>query len=230
MDAIRIVGFVFIFFSYFIGSYPVGRSMAKFFLDVEVQEAGSGKSGATNVMRTTHDRLLGLIVGIIDGGVKGTLWMVVVYIIFGLAFNLQWVVYACLIAVLLGHIFPVLTNFKTGGAGIAILIGGPMVLVSGLAYALAILAWLVTFQLSKGTKFLCNIMAVTVLLFTGVAFHFSWLFLGFTFIAIGLTSLAHRQNFYRLSHNQETRSTWVDLGKSILKLGEMFKKKREGLL
>ena len=30
MDAIRIVGFVFIFFSYFIGSWPVGRSMAKF--------------------------------------------------------------------------------------------------------------------------------------------------------------------------------------------------------
>jgi len=180
-------------------------------------------------MRTTHDRLLGLIVGIIDGGVKGTLWIFVIYIIFGLAFNLQWMVYACLVAVLLGHIFPVLTNFKTGGAGIAILIGGPMVFVPGLAYALAILAWLLTFQLTKGVKFLCNIMAVTVLLLTGIAFHFSWLFLGFCFFAVGLTSLAHRQNFYRLSRGQEAKSTWEDLGKSILKLGEIFKKKREGL-
>ena len=176
-------------------------------------------------MRTTQDRMLGVVVVAVDGGLKGTLWIFAVYIVFNMAFGLSWVVYACFAAVLLGHIFPALTNFKTGGAGIAILVGGPMVLVPGFSYALAIMAWLVTFHFSKGIRFLCNIVSVATLFLVGVAFNFSWSFLGFAFFAIGLTSLAHRQNFYRLRHGKEEKSNWDDLRKSILKLGEMLRKK-----
>ncbi len=223
MDAMLIVGPIFIFFSYFIGSWPVGRSMAKFFLGVEIQEAGSGKSGATNVMRTTGDRMLGAVVFLVDAAVKGVLWMFVMYIIFGIVFHTYaWIVYACFAAVLLGHIFPVLTNFKTGGAGIAILIGGPMSLVPALAYALGIAAWLAMFHFSHGIKFLCNIVAVGTLLLIGLLLNFSWPFLGFTIFAMGLTAFAHRQNFKRWRHGEEGKNSWGDLWKSILKLGEMF--------
>jgi len=215
MDKILIVGFVFIFISYFIGSWPVGRSVGKFFANVEIQEGGSGKGGMSNAWRRTKDKMIGVVVLIVDGGVKGAFWIFAVYIIFGTVFNLYWVVYACFAAVLLGHIFPALTNFKTGGAGIAILIGGPLVLVPGFAYALGIIAWLVTFHLSQGVRFLCNIVSVSVLLLTGVAFNFSWSFLGFAFFAIALTSLAHRQNFCRLRHGKEQKSKWEDIGKGF---------------
>ncbi|MFH1423734.1 MAG: glycerol-3-phosphate acyltransferase [Candidatus Nealsonbacteria bacterium] len=221
------LGYIFIFISYFIGSWPVGRSMAKFFNDVEVENTGSGKGGTTNVIRTTGDRMLGAVVFLIDAGIKGTFWIFAMQIIFGMVFHTYaWILYACFAAVLLGHIFPALTKFKTGGAGIAILIGGLMSLVPGLAYALGIAAWLVMFHLSHGVKFLCNIAAVSTLLLTGLLFDFSWPFLGFVVFAIGLTSLAHRQNFARWRRGKESKNSWADLWKSILKLGEMFKKNK----
>jgi len=227
MDTLLILGFIFIFLSYFIGSWPVGRSMGKFFADVEVQDAGSGKSGATNVMRTTGDRMLGVVVFMTDATVKGVFWIFAMQLIFGVIFHTySWIVYACFAAVLLGHVFPVLTFFKTGGAGIAILIGGLMSLVPGLAYALAIAAWLTTFHFSRGIKFLCNIAIVSTLLVIGLLFNFSWPFLGFAAFATGLTLFAHRQNLYRWRRGQESKTTWENLGKSILKMGEMFKKNK----
>lgn len=222
---VSILGFIFIFLSYFIGSWPVGRSMSKFFDDVEPQEAGSGKSGATNVARTTGDRMLGAVIFLIDAGVKGVFWMFAVYIIFGLAFHTYfWIIYACFAAVLLGHVFPVLTKFKTGGAGIAILIGGLMSLVPGLAYALAITAWLAVFHFSSGIRFLCNITAVITLLLVGLLFNFSWPFLLFAVFSTALTTFAHRSNFQKWRTGQERKSGWADLWKSILKLAETFKK------
>ena len=169
MDIVLFLGCLFIFISYFIGSWPVGRSMAKFFDDVEVGEAGSGKHGATNVIRTTHDRMLGAVVFLVDAGFKGTIWMSAMYIIFGAIFHTySWIVYACFAAVLLGHVYPALTLFKTGGAGIAILIGGPAILVPGLAYALGLAAWLGVFHFSHGIKFICNIASVSTLLLIGL--------------------------------------------------------------
>lgn len=228
MNIIQILGYVFIFISYFIvGSWPVGRSMAKFFDDVEVENAGSGKSGTTNVMRTTNDRVLGITVFLVDFGIKGVAWIFVMYIIFGLIFrDYDWIVYACFAAVLLGHVFPALTKFKTGGAGIATLIGGLMSLVPALAYALAIAVWLVIFHLSKGIKFLCNIAAVSTLLLVGLLFDFSWPFLGFTIFATGLTLFAHRQNFKRWRQGKEGKNSWRDLWKSILRMGKIFKKNK----
>lgn len=226
MDVIIVLGCVFIFLSYFlIGSWPVGRTIGKFFANVEVQEAGSGKDGATNVMRVTGDRMLGVVVFMVDAGAKGTLWMFAVYWIFGVIFHTySWIVYACFAAVLLGHIFPVLTFFKTGGAGIALLIGGLMSIVPGLAYALAVIVWLIVFNVSKGVKFLCNIAAVVSLMMVGLIFNFSWAFAGFTVFATALTMFAHQRNFNRWRRGQEEKKTWDDLWKSILKLGEIFKK------
>lgn len=226
MNIIQILGYVLIFISYFLGSWPVGRSMGKFFDDVEVQEAGSGKSGTTNVMRTTGDKMLGTTVFLIDAGVKGVAWMFVMYIIFGLIFrDYTWIIYACFAAVLLGHVFPALTLFKTGGAGIAILIGGLISLVPGLAYALAIAIWLLTFHFSKGIKFLCNIALISTLLVVGLLSNFSWPFLGFAVFAVGLTFFAHRQNFKKWRDGQEGKNSWQDLWQSILKLREVFKKR-----
>lgn len=226
MDIVLILGCIFIFISYFIGSWPVGRSMGRFFANIEVQEAGSGKDGATNVMRVTGNRLLGVVVFMVDAVVKGLFWMFIVYIIFGVVFHAYaWIVYVCFAAVLLGHVFPALTLFKTGGAGIAILIGGPSVLVPAFSYALAIMAWLMIFHLSKGVRFLCNIVSVAVLLFSGVAFNFSWPFLGFAVFATGLTLFAHRQNLNKWRHGQEGKNSWANLWKSIMKLGEMLKKR-----
>ena len=226
MNIMLVLGYIFVFISYFIGSWPVGRSMAKFFDDVEIQNIGSGKSGATNVMRTTDDRMLGAVVFLIDAGIKGTFWMFAMYIIFGMIFHTYaWIIYACFTAVLLGHIFPALTKFKTSGAGVAILIGGLMSLVPGLAYALAVAAWLTTFYFSKGIKFICNIAAVSTLLLVGLLFNFSWPFLGFAVFATALTLFAHRQNFDRWCRGQEEKRSWGDLWKSILKLQGMFKKK-----
>jgi len=194
---------VFFFMSYFIGSYPTGHLIGRFFANIEVQDNGSGKGGATNVMRTTKDVMLGLIVGAIDLGVKGAFWMCMVRIIFA---NLEWAAFICFAILLLGHVFPLLTNFKTGGAGVATVVGGAVAFAGGFAYLLAAVAWVLTFYLSKGIRALCNMAAVAVLLFSGVLFDFSWEFLAFAVFATGLVVFAHRSNIKRMRQGKEDRS------------------------
>jgi len=196
---------VFIFMSYFMGSYPSGHLIGRFFAGIEIQDNGSGKGGTTNVMRTTKDVMLGLIVGAIDVGVKGAFWMFMVHIVF---VNLHWVAFVCFAVVLLGHVFPLLTNFKTGGAGVATVLGGSLTFVNGFAYLLAAAAWILVFYLSKGIRSLCNMVAVAVLLFSGVFFNFSWEFLLFAIFATGLVVFAHRSNIKRIRQGKEDRSTW----------------------
>jgi len=207
--------FLFVFLSYFIGAYPTGHLVGKFFANVDIQEMGSKKGGATNVTRTTGDLALGVVVAVLDAGVKGAFWMFAIYFVFVVGLHLQWAALLCFAAILLGHIFPIFTKLKTGGAGIAVIVGGATILVPGLSYFLAIAAWLLTFHLSKGIRSLCNIVAVVVLLFSGALFEFSWQFTVFAVFATGLVIFAHRSNLKRIKQGTEDRSTWESMGQKI---------------
>lgn len=109
MDLIRI--FASLLAGYFIGNvspaYLLGRSVG----NLDIRESGSGNAGATNVMRVIGWRygalvfLLDMLKGLIASGIG--FWLAGYP---GLA--------AAGIAVVLGHDFPALLNFR-GGKGIA---------------------------------------------------------------------------------------------------------------
>jgi len=230
MELALIIGFIFIGLSYFIGSWPVGRSVGKFFADIEVQETGSGVTGATNIVRASKSMLLGIVVGLTDGFIKGACWMLAVQFVFGTLLHMPWIVIGCFIAVILGHNYPALTNFKTGGKGIAVLIGGSFNLVPATAFILAILAWFLAFHFSRGIRSLCNLIAISVLLVVGAFMIFSLEFLAFIAFALFLIWYAHWSNLKRIKAGTEDRSSWEDLGNFVLKLWEIRLVLRDKLL
>lgn len=118
------------------GGLLIGRLMGK----ADLRQGGSGNTGATNALRT-GGRGFALSVLIFDM-LKGVLAAAFL----PLLAPAPWLAYACGVAVVLGHIYPVFFGFS-GGKGAATLIGvllvlAPAALLPGLA------VWLLCLGLS----------------------------------------------------------------------------------
>ncbi len=103
--------------AYLIGGLPFGYLFVRFSLGKDVRTMGSGNIGATNVHRTAG-RKAGLVVLLLDI-LKGFLaiWLAAV-----LSHNDALAVAMAVVAVMLGHCYPVFLKFK-GGKAVACFIG-----------------------------------------------------------------------------------------------------------
>ena len=128
----------FVLISYLIGSVPFAVIVSRALGLPDPRSYGSGNPGATNVLRTGR-RLAALLTLLGDGG-KG--WIAV---FLAARFAAEYGVgasgvAACMVAVLLGHVFPLFLGFK-GGKGVAT--AGGTLLAVDLWLGLAVLAtWL----------------------------------------------------------------------------------------
>lgn len=106
--------------AYFLGSFPSGYLVGRFFKKTDVREWGYGDTGATNTWRTVG-RVPGALVGVLDI-VKGAaaaflpLWL-------GLPYLAVWTG----VLAVVGHIWPIFIAFR-GGKGLATLVGMALVL------------------------------------------------------------------------------------------------------
>jgi acyl phosphate:glycerol-3-phosphate acyltransferase len=130
--------------AYLIGGIPFGYLFVRFSLGRDVRTMGSGNIGATNVHRTAG-RKAGLIVLILDI-LKGLLavWLAAV-----ISHNDALAVAMAVVALMLGHCYPVFLKFK-GGKAVACFIGAFLYLAPLALLATAILFVLVV----AGTKFI----------------------------------------------------------------------------
>ncbi len=118
---------------YLLGSIPFGLIISRRKAKVDVRQYGSGKTGATNVLRTAGVKAAALV-GSLDAS-KGVLAVVFAGLIiggdylvvgnFGLGMLLAQVMAA--LAAIAGHIWPVFLRFH-GGRGVATFLGGLAVL------------------------------------------------------------------------------------------------------
>ena len=122
-----------IILGYLLGSIPFGLLIGRRSAKVDVRQYGSGKTGATNVLRAAGKKAAALVV-ILDvlKGVLAVLFAGLIirgdYLVvgeFGLGMLVAQVLAAS--AVIIGHIFPVFLKFK-GGRGVAPFFGGLMAL------------------------------------------------------------------------------------------------------
>jgi glycerol-3-phosphate acyltransferase PlsY len=122
---------VVVIIGYLLGSIPIGYLLSRRLAKVDVRSYGSGKTGATNVLRTAG-RKWGIIVAALDI-CKGALAVVIAGLVVGSEYllvgdsSLWWVltsaqVLAALAAVA-GHIWSPFLKFK-GGRGVATFFGG----------------------------------------------------------------------------------------------------------
>jgi len=109
---------------YLLGSIPFGLLISRRSAKIDLRQHGSGKTGATNVLRTAGKKAAALVA-------KGVLAVVFAGLIvrgdylvvggFGLGILVAQVLAA--LAAVLGHNFPVFLKFK-GGRGVATFFGG----------------------------------------------------------------------------------------------------------
>jgi glycerol-3-phosphate acyltransferase PlsY len=198
---------------YLLGSIPFGLLISRRGNKVDIRQVGSGKTGATNVLRTAGKKAATLVL-FLDLA-KGALAVVFAGIIFSTDYIMigdytLWLapsahVLAALAAVF-GHTWPIFVRFK-GGRGVATFLGGLIVFCPPAAIfggAVLIIGAGVTRYMSLGSiagavgAFL--ILAPLTILYGSPLEYLAYTLVGAIFIII-----MHRDNIVRLLSGKERR-------------------------
>jgi len=138
---------------YLLGSIPFGVLVGRISSRVDVRDYGSGKTGATNVLRTSG-RKAALLVVLLDI-LKGALAVVLARLIVGgnlvISDPNQEAIVAqsgAALAAVAGHIWPVFLKFR-GGRGVATFFGG----LAALSLLAAVIGGIILFAAMALTRF-----------------------------------------------------------------------------
>ena len=189
-------GLIFSLSAYFLGSIPFGLVASRLGGAQDPRQAGSGNIGSTNVLRLSGKKVgvLTLVGDLGKGWVIG--WLAVSFYsqtIWGLI---------GVLAVVVGHIFPVFLKFQ-GGKGVATGLGG----ILGLHFLIGLLLvaiWLATvgiFKYSSGGALLS--FSLFPMISWGI--DASSDFIIFSLILSGMILFKHKGNIQRLLNGTESR-------------------------
>ena len=131
--------------AYLLGSVPTGFLVVKAKAKDDIRKTGSGGTGATNVSRRVG-KAAGALTLVLDAA-KGAVAVLIARQFATDHFEVNWVVAAAGLAVILGHIFPVWLGFK-GGKGVATGVGVFLAL-SPVAVLLAVIVFLPVVALTR---------------------------------------------------------------------------------
>lgn len=186
--------------SYFIGNINFGRILSRK-NKVDLSKSGSGNLGATNMYRTMGAKM-GYLTLVLDA-LKGVIAALIGYFALAATFPDNRIgLYACGLAAVIGHIFPVIYKFK-GGKGISTSMGVFLVAQP--------IVTLITFVILFIYVWFFKYVSVASLLLTTVIVVYENLTMPEPNLAISLltfgiwalTWFAHRANIERLLLGQE---------------------------
>ncbi len=197
---------------YLLGSIPFGVLIGRRSARVDIRQHGSGKTGATNVLRTAGKRAAALVVILdVSKGVLAVIFAGLIvrsgYLVVG-EFSLGILVAQVLAAsaAILGHVFPVFLKFK-GGRGVATFFGGlialcPIVALFG-GEVLIIGAGLTKFASLGSIAGAVGTYAILVPL--TVIHGFPVEYLAYTLLGTIIIVVMHRDNIVRLIKGKERK-------------------------
>jgi glycerol-3-phosphate acyltransferase PlsY len=190
--------------AYLVGSISFAVVVSKCMRLPDPHSYGSGNPGATNVLRTGNK--LAAALTFIGDALKGYLAVMLVRILLGdgsLTSSLSsWLLCGVVIAVFLGHLFPMLHGFK-GGKGVATACG----ILFGIHWILGV-ATLSTWMIVAIFMRYSSLAALAAAVFAPIYFVFLF---GFQPMAIALTFICalliwrHRSNISNLMKGTESR-------------------------
>lgn len=189
-----------IFLGYLIGAIPFGLVVGKLTRGVDVREYGSGKMGATNVLRTLGARV-GVLVFAADLA-KGAAAVLLSRAIL----DTHAAAVAAAITAIVGHNWPVYVRFW-GGRGVTTALGGlsalaPLVAAGCLGIGVVIIAW--SRYVSLGS--MAGALSGGIIMASLVALDRQPVeFLIYALIASCLIIFQHRDNIARLRSGTERR-------------------------
>ncbi len=201
-----------LFLSYIIGSIPSGLLIARFQAKKDIRKFGSGKTGATNVLRTAGSKAAVMVV--VADVVKGMLPIILAGVLFGnnllvigsFGAGPLLIQVAAGLAAIAGHNWSIFLKFK-GGRGVATYFGGltalcPPAAVIG-AEALFIGAGLTRYA-SFGS-ILGVIISYIVLVPLTIVYKFPLEYLGYSLIGTLVIVIMHKDNITRLVTGTERK-------------------------
>jgi len=190
--------------AYLVGSISFAVVVSKCMRLPDPHSYGSGNPGATNVLRTGNK--LAAALTFIGDALKGYLAVMLVRVLLGdgsLTSSLSsWLLCGVVIAVFLGHLFPMLHGFK-GGKGVATACG----ILFGIHWILGV-ATLSTWMIVAIFMRYSSLAALAAAVFAPIYFVFLF---GFQPMAIALTFICtlliwrHRSNIRNLMNGTESR-------------------------
>ena len=216
-------GFFVILISYLLGSIPFGYLIVRALEGGDIRQTGSGGTGATNVSRRAG-KAAGVLTLLLDA-LKGATAVMIAMWVFGLLrgvssgganiqigganTSLYWLAAASLIAVLLGHIFPIWLRFR-GGKGVATGVGAFLVLTPlAVLGALLIFVGIVFLKRYISLGSITAALAIPLLVWLG---HLSIKplpapapILTAAIVGALLIVFAHRENIQRLIEGKESK-------------------------
>lgn len=186
---------------YVVGSFPSSVVYGRVFRGVDVRSTGSGKTGATNVLRTLGWKFA-VAVGITDI-LKGLLPVLVARLLLGTPLAEV----AAGLGAVAGHNWSLFLGFE-GGRGVATSVGA-FVLLAPLATVIAIAAFLATIALTRYVSLGSIVAAITALaalvLFGLLGAGYPGEYYVFTFAAATLLIVRHGDNISRLRAGTERK-------------------------
>ncbi len=191
---------LFVLAAYLLGSVPFAVVASKLFGLADPRSYGSGNPGATNVLRTGNKAAA--LFTLIGDGAKGWLavWLARLY---GAEFGLDDLgVALVIVAVFLGHVFPVFLKFK-GGKGVATA-AGVLLGIHPLFGLMSLATWL---AVAFATRY-SSLAAIVTALEAG---FLSWVFLKSAPLALAVDGVCvlliwrHQENLRRLRAGTESR-------------------------
>jgi len=190
--------------AYLIGSISFAVVVSKCMRLPDPHSYGSGNPGATNVLRTGNK--LAAVLTLIGDALKGYVAVMLARILLGdesLSSTLgSWVLCGVVIAVFLGHLFPIFHGFK-GGKGVATACG----ILFGINWVLG-LATLSTWLIVAVFMRYSSLAALAAAVFGPIYFVFLFGFqpMGWALLVICLLLIwRHRSNIQNLMNGTESR-------------------------
>lgn len=185
---------------YLLGSLPIGLLVGYAWLHRDIRQSGSGKTGATNVLRTAGKVPAALV--LVGDVVKGT----APALLGRFLWDEPGVAAAGAAAAIVGHIWPVFAGFR-GGRGVATAFGGVLGLTPLIALGFPVAAALVVFgtrYVSLMSVVVTPLAALVILIFVLAGVEppaYAW----FGLAAVVLIEYMHLPNIRRLLAGTEPR-------------------------
>ena len=198
------MGILLIPLAYLIGSVSFAVVVSKCMRLPDPHSYGSGNPGATNVLRTGNKRAA--VLTLLGDALKGFVAVVLARMILGegsLTSSLNsWILCGVVVAVFLGHLFPIFHGFK-GGKGVATACG----ILFGINWILG-LATLATWIIVAKFMRYSSLAALAAAVFGPIYFVFLFGFhpMGIALLIVcALLIWRHRSNIHNLMNGTESK-------------------------
>jgi len=196
--------------AYLLGAVPFGYIVPRFYGIKDIREHGSGNTGATNVTRILgYKAAIWVYVGDILKGVLSVFigkWFVNSYDLILLSADAFLLV--CVLAAMMGHIFPIYLKFK-GGKGVNTVLGG-MIALLPLEALMALIVFGIVVIISKYISLGSMLASIAFfLIICGERFlmnnDIAMIYVYISGLIALLIVITHRQNIIRLFSGEENK-------------------------